>query len=49
MEKALKLAEDLGVDKEVQSLKSDISYLRILKNRAGEAMSLVEKVRKQKA
>lgn len=49
MEKALKLAEDLGVDKEVQNLKSDISYLRILKNKAGEAMDLVEKVRKQKA
>lgn len=49
MEKALKQAEDLGVDKEVQKLKSDISYLKILKGQAGEAMSLIDKVRKQKA
>ena len=49
MEKALKLAKDLGVDKEVEKLKSDISYLKILRNQASEAMELVEKVRKQKA
>ena len=49
MQKAIKLAEDLGVDKEVQKLKSDISYLKILKNQAREAMNLIDKVRKQKA
>lgn len=48
MEKALKQAQDLGLDKETQKIKKDISYLKIARKAAQDAYGLADKIYRKK-